>query len=85
MHDWLMVINSNGRYSTILYTIIYIYRNSYCNVNVQYAMLLQYSPQTFIPTDRFRPMFCVEMDPLLPILSSFQWFSSDYYFYIIIF
>ena len=24
MHDWLMVINSNGRYSTILYTIIYI-------------------------------------------------------------
>ena len=22
MHDWLMVINSNGRYSTILYTII---------------------------------------------------------------
>ena len=42
MHDWLMVINSNGRYSTILYTIIYIYRNSYCNVNVQYAMLLQY-------------------------------------------
>ena len=52
MHDWLMVINSNGRYSTILYTIIYIdiiYNNIYteiviCNVNVQYAMLLHASP-----------------------------------------
>ena len=42
MHDWLMVINSNGRYSTILYTIICIQKIVICNVNVQYAMLLQY-------------------------------------------
>ena len=42
MHDWLMVINSNGRYSTILYTIIYIYTEIVIfNVNVQYGMLLQ--------------------------------------------
>ena len=38
----------------------------------------------FIPTDRFSPMCCIEMDPLFPISSLFQWFSSDYYIYIFI-
>ena len=44
MHDWLMVINSNG---IVQYDIMY--NNIYteiviCNVNVQYAMLLHASP-----------------------------------------
>ena len=38
IHDWLIVINSNERYSAILYTLIYIYTEMVI-CNVQCAML----------------------------------------------